>query len=136
VPQAVRANRAELGALGRCCDHPSDRARTHAVVRCERSHEHSSVQSASWSPTPQVAGQRDANIGRQRQTLIPARLAVDQDLAGAPVNVINRQRSDLAAPQPKPAHQQHDREIPPADRCLPIATRQQPTQLAALKRLR
>ena len=127
VPQPVRADRREPGALGRRRDDAADRAST-PIARCGASarHEHRAVQRARRPPATQIAGQRAADIDRQGQPIIAVALAIDHHLAGTPVDVIERQAGDLAAAQPEPAHQHQDREIAPPDRSAPVAARQQP----------
>jgi hypothetical protein len=58
------------------------------------------------------------------QQVIPAALAMDQQLAAAPVDVLERDRGDLAGAQPEPRQQQQDRVIAPTDRPPPVTARQ------------
>jgi hypothetical protein len=51
---------------------------------------------------------------------------MDQQFAAAPVEVLERDRGDLAGAQPEPRQQQHDRVIAPADQPAPVTTGQQP----------
>jgi hypothetical protein len=62
----------------------------------------------------------------QRQNIVTAALAANEQLAVPPVDVIEAQPGDLPRPQPKPRQQQQqDREITPADQSAPITASQQ-----------
>lgn len=67
----------------------------------------------------QVVGQRAADVDRQRQPAV-ASLPVDDQLAGAPIDVIEVQRGDAGA-QPQAREHGQDRVVAPADRGAPIA---------------
>ena len=74
----------------------------------------------------QIAHQRLADIDRHREPILPPALAVDQSLAGMPIEIVQPQRSDLAGTQPQTHHQEQDRVVAPTDRPPPIAASQQP----------
>jgi len=112
------------GALCRGRHHAADRTWTHRAMRSERSHENRPVKRAGRSTTTQIAGQRAADVDRQRQAIVAVSLAVDQELAGTPIDVIEHETRNLAAAQAEPSHQDHDREIAPPDRRAPVTARQ------------
>jgi hypothetical protein len=54
-------------------------------VRREHPHEHSPPDRARRTPPAQIAGNRVADINRQRQSVVPPPFAIDQDLAGSSI---------------------------------------------------
>jgi hypothetical protein len=69
----------------------------------------------------QVGGDRRADVGWQGQAVLGAGLAAHNDLAGAPVDVVEAKRGDLGGAQPEPHQQHQDRVVAPAHRVPPIA---------------
>jgi len=59
--------------------------------------------------TAEIGHQRLADIDRQRQYVLPAALAANEQLAVTPVNVIEPEPGDLACAQPEPRQHQQDR---------------------------
>jgi hypothetical protein len=86
-------------------------------------------------PGGQPGNDRLADIGRQRQLVLPVALAVDGDHAAPPVNVVQPQRRGLGRTQPQPHQHRQDRQVPPPHRGVPIAGRQQRRDLAVVQRL-
>ena len=56
-----------------------------------------------------------ADLGRQREPVLPSSLAADHQLPGPPVHVGKLQAGDLDRAQTQPRDQQHDREVADAD---------------------
>ncbi len=90
-------------------------------------HEHVATP-APATTAGQVVRQRAADINRQRQPPMAA-LAADDQLSGAPVDVLQSHGGNLARAQPQPHQHGQDRVVAPADRGAPIAACQQPAQL-------
>jgi len=63
---------------------------------------------------------------------MPASLATNQNLAAAPVDILQAHRSDLTAPQAQPHEQQQDRVIATTHASVPIATAEQPAHCCRL----
>jgi hypothetical protein len=63
----------------------------------------------------QVGDQGFTNLRRQREPVLPASLAADDELAGPPVHVAQLQAGDFDRPQAQPRDQHHDREVADAD---------------------
>ena len=80
--------------------------------------------------TGQVRDQRLADVGRQRQPVLTASLSTDDDLAAAPVNVVQLQRGHLDRAQAEPGQQHQDRVVANADRPLAGSVVQQPLGIA------
>ena len=125
VPQPVREDDAQSRPLGRGGDHLRDPASGHAAVRCFDPDEHAAVQ-GGWRPSaPQPVRDGLAGVGWQRELVPPVALAADGDLAVAPVDVLQGQRSDLPGSQPDPGQQRQDRVVAAPGRGLPVARREQ-----------
>ena len=107
VPQAVRADRRQPGPVARGADHPRDRA----AVEPGRGRVHPQEQRPALAAraTAKVGHDRLADIDRQRQHVVTAALAANEQLAATPVEVIEAQRGDLPGAQPEPRQQQQDR---------------------------
>jgi hypothetical protein len=80
-----------------------------------------------------MVDQRLADISRERQPVGLCALAMNRQLAGPPIDVIQRHGRDLARPQPEPREQHQDREITTAHTGSAIAAGEQPRDLLALK---
>jgi len=63
---------------------------------------------------------------------VPVALAVDLDLAAAPVEIVEGERGHLPGAQPQACQQQQDGEVPPAMACAPVAASQQARHLPGL----
>jgi len=83
-----------------------------------------------------VVHDRLPGIDRQGQPVDPRSLAVNHDLARPPIDVVERQRGDLAATQPQSGQQHQDRVIAAPGRCRPITTVKQPRHLPDRQRAR
>jgi hypothetical protein len=64
----------------------------------------------------EIGDQRLTDVDRQRESVDPAGLAADGDLADAPVHVVQFQSGDLNRPQPQPSEEQHYRQVTGTDR--------------------
>jgi hypothetical protein len=121
VPQAVLANVAQSGAPGSGGHDPADpRARQRGVRRLD-TNEQRPAQGASGAPIAQIGRDRLADIGRQRQLLNAVALAMHPELAGAPVDVLQRQGGDLADTQPEPNEHRQDRKVAASADGAPVA---------------
>ena len=110
---------------------PPTRVPDHALdhARRERAGRSPDLQEQRAAPglrsAAKIGHQRLADIDRQRQAVKPRALAVHDDLAAPPIDIVERQRGDFAGAQSKPHHQQQDRVVAPADRASPVTTGQQ-----------
>jgi len=84
----------------------------------------------------QVCSHCLADIRRYGQALEPIALASDQELARAPVEVIQAQRADLTGAQAEPNEQHQHREVPLARARPPIAGRQETLNFGSFERSR
>jgi hypothetical protein len=98
VAQAVRMHICQSGTLRsgvhNLC-HPTDAERT---MWCPDAHEHSPTFGALWTTAAQIASQRFTDVAGQRQALDALPLTVNDDLASAPVDIIELENSDFADP--------------------------------------
>jgi hypothetical protein len=106
------------------------------MVRRADAHEHRPVLRGCGPPITQVADDRFADVVRQRQPLRPRALAAHNQLAGAPVDVFQREGGDLPGAQPQPRQDGQDRQIPESDHGRPVARVQQRVESAGLQALR
>ena len=65
-------------------------------------------------PLLQIGGDRLADVARQREAVLVTSLAMDHDLAGPPVDVLQAEAGDLAGPQPEAEQDEQDGVVPPA----------------------
>ena len=91
------ARRAAASDDGR---HPATRVKP--TMRRLHPQEHLPRRGRTRATAAQVRGDRLADIHGQRQLVDAAALAVDRELPGPPVHVIQPQRRDLVGPQPEP----------------------------------
>ena len=133
VPEPMRGHLAESGALAGRHDDLRDPGRGQRRSRRPHSHEHLSRHDVAGTAVTQIRGQRFADIAWQRQPLNPRSLATHQQLAGAPLDVVQPQPSDLAAAHPQPHEQQQDREIPAAVGRAGITARNQRAYLISVE---
>jgi hypothetical protein len=69
----------------------------------------------------------------KRQPFKPRSLADDDDLAGPPVHVVEREPCDLPGTQPQPREQRNDREISPAHGGVAVKALEQQLNLAGVE---
>lgn len=94
MPEPVRTHHRHLGAVTRALDDVTDEVCADRSARSPTGQE----QRAGVVGTPgaaQVGGQRLADLRRQRQSILTARLAADNEFAGPPVDVAQLQTGDL-----------------------------------------
>lgn len=84
-----------------------DRLRRQRAVRRERAQEHLAVLTMR-SAAEKMLDQRLADIVRERETVELCAFPVDRQLAGAPIDIIQRERHDLGRPQPEAREQHQD----------------------------
>ncbi len=75
---------------------------------------------SEWGVVLQIARDGGADVRGQRHRHPRPAFAIDQQLAGSPINGVERQRGHLGGPQPKAAERHQDREIPPPGGGFPI----------------
>ena len=123
---------AQSPRFARALHHIADVPRRDPRQRRVRVQEHRSAEPARAAVT-QVVGQRLTSIRCQRQPIDPGTLAANHQLARPPVDVLEVQPGDLAAAQPQPRQQQHDRVVATADRCGAITAVKQQSDLPGCK---
>jgi hypothetical protein len=79
---------------------------------------------------------RLADVARQRELVAPVGLAVDDDLPGTPIEIVEPQTRDLDRAQPQPCEQQQDRIVARAGRVLAVTRGQQPVDVRSPRKLR
>ena len=67
---------------------------------------------ARWTAIAQIGGDGGADISGDRQTLSSGSLAVHDDLAETPIDIIKLESGDFGRAQSEPGKQRQDREIP------------------------
>ena len=77
------------------------------------------------APPAQVGDDRLADVARQREAVLVGPLAVDHDLAGPPVDVIEAEAGHLAGAQPEAEQDEQHGVVPPALRPAPVAGAEQ-----------
>jgi len=92
--------------------------------------------SAPGSPPFQVAGQRPADVGGQRQSIHACTLAPDQEFSRCPVDILQAQLDDLARPQPQSGQEQQHGVISLAGGTASVAAVYQPLDLRWLQKPR
>lgn len=90
----------------------------------------------SGAAASQVCSQCLADVRRQRETLDAIAFASDDELTGAPIEVIESQRADLTGAQAETYEEHQDGEVSPARPRSSIARRQETLDFAGLKRSR
>ena len=81
--------------------------------------EHLPARRPGRAPVAQVAGQRAADVGRQRNLAGPVSLAADGNDSLAPGNVVQQQPGGFPGPQRQPQEQRHHRLVPQPARGRP-----------------
>jgi hypothetical protein len=94
MPQTVRMDPAEPGAPRSVSHHIAHAGGTEITVRRLDPDEYRPALSTGRSATPQILGDRPADVGRQRDAFKSAALAAHNDLARPPIDVV----------EPKPGH--------------------------------
>ena len=90
-----------------------DPIRAERPDRRDGSQEHLTMHGAVLAPSSQVGGDRLTDVVWQRELVFVTALAVNHDLAGPPVNVIEAEVGDLASPQPETEQDEQDGVVPP-----------------------
>src|ERR1039458_5219630 len=118
MAQTVGAASRQTGPIARGADNPPDRAPVQSLAW--RRHPQEQLPALAAGAAAKIGHDRLADIDGQRQHIVTAALAANEQLAATPVYVIEPQPGDLARAQPKARQQQQDREITPADHTATI----------------
>jgi hypothetical protein len=86
VPQPMRADPGQTGPVTCGTHDPADRGPVQLPARCGHPHKHRPR--LATRPTPQVRHQRLADIVGQRQLVVAAALAADEQQPATPVDVV------------------------------------------------
>lgn len=124
------------GSIDRVLDDRRDRRGARkADERCVRANEDIAA-GASWTTSLEIRGDGLADVLRQRQPLDAAALSLHRELADIPIDVVERERYDLACSQSEPSKQKQDCEIPATDDGTSIALSNDLVDLLLRDRLR
>jgi hypothetical protein len=96
MPQPVGTHPGQPGPVTGRAHHPRDRAPVQLLPR--RGHPQEQRPALASRATAKIGHDRLADIDRQRQRILAAALAVNQQQPGAPVEVVKRDRGDLTGP--------------------------------------
>jgi hypothetical protein len=77
-----------------------------------------------------------ADVAGQRELVALVGLAVDDDLPGAPIEIVEPQSRDLDGAQPQPCEQEQDRVVARAGRVLAVTRGEDPVDLRSRRELR
>lgn len=95
MAQAVRIDRAQTGASSRGGHRLRHTRRAQAPVRCLDADEHPLVQGVGRPALLQVVGDRLTDITRQRKPIAAISLPHNDDLAAAPIDVVQPQAGTI-----------------------------------------
>lgn len=121
VPQSVCSQLAQARSAPSCDHDLSHPGSGQGAVRRSDSHEHLAAFGAARTAATQVGGHGLADIGGQREPLLPVALAADDDRAYSPVDVVQLQASSLTGTQSESCQHREDREIAASDRGATVA---------------
>ena len=111
MPQPMRPHPWQLSSSAGSMDSVSDQPRADRSAGSPAGKEQMTVTVGTSSVQGQVGDQGLADLGWQRQAVLAAGLAADDDFSRPPVHVRKLQPSDLDRPQTEPGDQHHDREV-------------------------
>ncbi len=111
MAQAMRVDAPEVRAPCGIRHDAADPARAESMMGREVPDEHGPPLRVRRSGMAQVFGQSAADIRRKGEPLVTIALAAHADRARAPVDIVEPEPSDLAAPQAEPDQQGQDRQI-------------------------
>jgi hypothetical protein len=100
VPQPMRPDRRHSRAIARVTQHRPDRLHRQRSIWRERAHEHRTTPAVPTRIT-QGCDKGISDVTGKREPIRLATLAVDRQLPSVPVDVVQRQRGDLARAQPR-----------------------------------
>jgi hypothetical protein len=132
VPQTVRSDPGDPGPVTRITQDRTDRLGRQRTIRRERAQEHL-AKPIMRVTSKEMVDQRLTDISRDRQPVGLAALAMNRQLAGPPIDVIQGNGCDLARPQSESRQQHQDREIATTHTGRAITAGEQPRDLLALK---
>ena len=102
-----------------------DPTRPERPYRGKGPQEHLAVHGAVLAPPLEVSGDRSADVGWQRETVLVAPFAMDHDLSATPADVLQAQAGYLASAQPEAQKGEQHGVIAPAFRLAPVARAEQ-----------
>ena len=119
----------EIGPPGGVRNDRAHTARTEMVMWSDAPNEHGPAPGVRGTGVLQVFDQPATDIGRQRHPFTTIALAAHDDCARAPIDIVQRERCNLAAPQAEADQQGQNRQIAAADGCAGIACGKQAPHL-------
>jgi hypothetical protein len=122
-------------AIARVTQHRRDRLHRQRSVRRERAQEHRTTPAVPTRVT-QARDEGLSDLAGEREPIRLAALAMDRQLPSTPVDVVERERGDLARAQPQTRQQHQDRVITPADRGRSVAASEDPRDVIAVQAAR
>ena len=128
VPQPVGSDRGQSRPPAGLHDEPGDGIGRQGAVGGPRMEEQLPMAVARPAPSA-VVRHGAAHVDGQRKPVPVTSLACDGDLAGAPVEVFEREAHHLFGPQPQAGQDRQDGEVPPAGSTTSVAACQQETHV-------
>jgi hypothetical protein len=118
MPQPVRPDLSDPSAAART---PDDHRDDMAADRCERRQRQQEQRAMLARGTdPQIRDERLPDVHRQRHRVLTMPLAVHEQLARTPVDVVQPDRGDLPGAQPEPREQHQHGKVAAADHELQV----------------
>jgi len=99
-------------------------------------HEDRPAFGARGAAMAQIGSHRFPDVGGRREALGAVALAVHDDLARSPIDMVELKCRDFARPQPETDERGQDRHIPATSTCLAVTGRQHPVDLVRLHAFR
>ena len=125
MAETVRPDPFYSGATTCVVDDPGDAAGAERCPRRDRPQEHGPRLGARTA-LREVVSHRLADVDWERHLLHPVALAVHDDLAEVPVDVVEAKARDLPRPQPEAGEEEQDGVVAPPSGVLAVAARKEP----------
>ncbi len=120
VAKPVCPNDRHIGTRTRAPHDARDPIRAERPDRRDDSQEHLTMHRAVRAAPSQVGDDRLTDVAWQRKALHATALAVNRNLAGPPVDVLQAQAGNLPGPQPETKQDKQNGVVPPALRPPPV----------------
>jgi hypothetical protein len=102
VPQSVRVDLTQAGALAGIEDDHRHPARRQGPMRCLDPNEYIASFSSAGSATAQIVEYRLADVAGDREPFATVSLAPQYHLSDTPINIIQAEPRDFSGAQPEP----------------------------------
>ena len=124
VPQPMGTEASDPELVAGAIDGPAHCRRAHRSERGAGAKEQRSGRRAGPAP-PEVSGDRLPNVDGEGKAFVATPLAMHDDLAGAPVEVLETERDDLPDSKPESPQAVQHGIVPPAGRRPAVADREE-----------